>query len=295
MTTLADWAARPSVALAMCAAGAIAGIAVAGVSLFSTRGPSTWAVPLEDAATVNGRPILMSDYTTQVEMELGVPFMKATPAQRQQVLDEMIREELFVERGLELNEPAVDSGTRTALVLSVQQQIAVDAAAEQPSEAKLRAFYQAHRDKYEEVGEMLLHDLVPAPGRAPNMAAAAASLKAGQPMGRIMEREGLKESGKLFGSEFYFGAAIHLGPRLFKIASALADGQSTGPVMDGGVPHILVMEHNKRPVPESFEDAHDAVYADYREAAAQALRDSEYRFLRTRSDIRIAPQTRASP
>jgi hypothetical protein len=289
MASIKDWMARPRVSLLMAAAGALIGLAVAGASLFTTRGPSTWEVPPENAAMVNGRPILMSDYTTQLEQELGVPFLKATREQRQQVLDEMIREELFVQRGLELNEPGVDAGTRAAIVLSVQQQIAVDANAEQPSEAKLRKYYEDNRAKYESVGEMTLHDLVPARPDA-DMAGAAAALKAHQPLAVVMGKYGLKESGKINGSELYFAVELHIGKPLYREALKLDDGQSAGPFVDGGVPHVLVMDKNKKPVAESFEDAKDDVYNDYKESTEQALRDGEYRFLRSRSDVRIAKQ-----
>lgn len=292
MTSVKDWMAKPSVSLWMAAAGAVLGLAFAGASLFSTRGPSTWSVPPEDAAVVNGRPILMSDYTTQLEMELGIPFLKATKAQRAQILDDMIREELFVQRGLELNEPGVDAGTRAAIVLAVQQQIAVDATAEAPTEAKLREYYDAHRAKYASVGEMTLRDLVPAPGKAPDMAAAAAALRSGRPLAAVMADNGLVDSGKLNGTELYFAVELHIGKALYNAALPLADGQVAGPIMDGGAPHILVMAHNKKPVSESFEDARDEVYNDYKESTEQGLRDGEYRFLRARSDVRIADQNR---
>ena len=292
MIALKDWFARPRVSLMMAAAGALIGLGAAGASLFTTRGPATWAVPAEDAAVVNGRPILQSDYTTQIEMELGVPFAKATPEQRRQVLDEMIREELFVQRGLELNEPGVDAATRAAIVLAVQQQIAVDATSEVPTEARLKAFYESHRAKYETVGEMTLRDFVPAPGAAGDPARAAAALKAGQPIDAVMKAQGLKDSGKLDGTELYFAVELHLGAPLYKAAVGLKDGEVAGPIVSDGQPHILVMAHNKPPVAEPYAEARDAVYNDYKEDLETRLRDGEYRFLRGRSDVRIAPQNR---
>ncbi|HTK33849.1 MAG TPA: peptidylprolyl isomerase [Caulobacteraceae bacterium] len=283
---------RSRVSLLMAAGGAVLGLVLAGASLFSTRAPSTWTVPPEDAATVNGRPILQSDFTAQTEMELGVPFNKATPEQRRQILDEMIREELFVQRGLELNEQAVDPAIRNAIVLSVQQQVAVDATAETPTEARLRAFYDSHKAKYESVGEMTLHDLVPAPGAPARMAEAAEALKAGTPLALVKPAYGLTDSGKLDGTELYFAAELHIGRPLFQIAARLSDGQVAGPVTVAGAPHLLVMEHNKRPVAERYEDARDEVYHDYKEALETRLRDGEYRFLRSRSTVMIAPQNR---
>src|ERR1700728_4510376 len=50
----------------LCAIGAIVGHAIAGVGLFSARGMSTHNVPPEDIALVNQRPVLLSDFVTQL-------------------------------------------------------------------------------------------------------------------------------------------------------------------------------------------------------------------------------------
>ena len=52
--------------LILCALGAILGLAIAGLGLFTARGTRTAAVPAEDAALVNQVPILMSDYVQQL-------------------------------------------------------------------------------------------------------------------------------------------------------------------------------------------------------------------------------------
>ncbi len=48
---------------------------------------------------VNGRHVLRSDFITQAEITAGVPFAQTTRAQRDQVLNDMINEELMVQRG----------------------------------------------------------------------------------------------------------------------------------------------------------------------------------------------------
>src|ERR1700728_564111 len=89
--------------MTLCAIGAVVGLAIAGVGLFSARGTATHNVPPEDIALVNQRPVLRSDFVTQMEGEAAESFDQATGAEKLKVLDDMIREELLVQRGLELD------------------------------------------------------------------------------------------------------------------------------------------------------------------------------------------------
>ncbi len=75
--------------------------------------------PPEDVALVNGRQILRSDFLTQTQVESGVTFEETTQAQRRKVLNEMIDEELLVQRGLEIDLAATDPDVRAAMVAGV--------------------------------------------------------------------------------------------------------------------------------------------------------------------------------
>jgi hypothetical protein len=108
--------------LVLCAIGAVVGLAIAGVGLFSARGTATHNVPPEDIALVNQRPVLRSDFVTQLESETGETFEQATRAEKLKVLGEMIREELLVQRGLELDFAETDQMTRNALAMAMDQQ-----------------------------------------------------------------------------------------------------------------------------------------------------------------------------
>src|SRR5438309_2078778 len=104
--SLAEPGARRSlIALAI---GAVIGLGIAGFGLFTAKGTGTHTVPPEDAALVNQQPILISDFTTQLQNEFGIPISKATPAQRKKVLNDIISEELMVQRGMEMNLPGSD-------------------------------------------------------------------------------------------------------------------------------------------------------------------------------------------
>jgi hypothetical protein len=140
--------------------GAAIGLAIAGFGLLTAKGTSTHAVPPENVALVNQRPILRTDFIAQTEAELGKPFGEATVAERLKVLDEMIREELFVQRGLELDFPGTDPDTRTALVAAVEQQVVADVTTHQPADAELQKYFEDNRANYATEGTMALHNLV---------------------------------------------------------------------------------------------------------------------------------------
>src|SRR5262245_27676424 len=87
--------------LTLLAAGALVGLAIAGYGLFTAQGTATHSIPPEAIATVNGRLILRTDFVTQVQTQFGITFKESTREQRERVLQDMIDEELMVQRGLE--------------------------------------------------------------------------------------------------------------------------------------------------------------------------------------------------
>src|ERR1700728_5453694 len=205
--------------------GALLGLLMAGYSLFTARGTSTLAVPPEDVALVNQQPIARSDYLQQLQTLYGVDLGHATAEQRRRVLDDMIREELFVQRGKELDVASTDPDVRSAMVNSVEQEIAADAITAQPSEAALRQFFETHQDRYVSEGVMRVRDLVfPASALAELPRDPEALKKAITDAPTLAHLNG-RDSGKTKGEEFYFAAKIHLGDELFAAARDLGNGE----------------------------------------------------------------------
>ena len=269
--------------LVLCAAGALIGLGIAGLGLFTAQGTRTAVVPAEDVALVNQVPILMSDYIQQIRVLYDVPFGQATPAQRRKVLADMIREELYVQRGVELGMQADTIEVRTALVGAVEAQSAADATMAQPTEDELRAWYNQHSDQFASEGSIEVADHVLPQGTTPAQAAAAvAALKAGN-------SRAVPLSGKMAdGREYYFAAKIHLGDALFAAAMTLDAGQVSAPVaLPDGV-HILVIKANLRPVAQPFDQIRDAVLAAYVDEQAKRLNAANERFLQKRADVQVA-------
>jgi hypothetical protein len=282
--------------LAIWGAGAVIGLVAAGLSLFTAKGTATSRVAPDYVATVNQRALYASDFIAQLQTQFNVSLDQATPQQRKAVLEQMIREELFVQRGLELDEPEIDIEVRNALAAAVQATVAVDATSQTPTEAELKAFDEQNTSRYLSIGEMAVKDLVPvaaaaaAPEARDRLTQASAALNAGRALPAVEAQFGLKESGAVTGAEYYFAAKIHLGDRLFAVAQSLTAGQVSPPVQagDGGW-HLLVMVSNARPVARDFAQAHIQVYDDYRAGLIRRIQDNEFKYLRGKADIRINP------
>ncbi|HEX7821839.1 MAG TPA: peptidylprolyl isomerase [Sphingobium sp.] len=272
--------------LLFCAAGAILGLTVAGFGLFTAKGTRTSAVPAEDVAMVNQVPILMSDYVQQVRALYDVPLAKATPAQRAQVLKDMIREELYVQRGIELGMQADTIEVRQALVSSVEAQAAADATMAQPDEAQLKAYYAAHGSDYADEGVIQLTDYVLARTDGNKAQAAAATLRAQGVTPALAARLGLRATGRMNdGEEYYFAARIHIGDRLFATARKLRAGQLSDPIQTADGLHILHVQRNSLPQPRAFTEVRQQVLGDYISNQAKLLTAGNETFLRKRADI----------
>jgi len=283
---------RPVRSLSLLALGAVAGLAIAGFGLFTAKGTSTRTVPSDCVALVNQRPILKIDFVSQLRTVYGVGLGDSTAEQRQKVLGDMIREELFVQRGLELDFPASDPDTRTALVAAVEQQVGADVAAELPTEADLSAYYEAHKAKYSSDGTMVVHDLLSAKTDAATAQAAVEALRRGTPLEEVAARYGFQDSGKTDGEEFYFAVQAHLGDALYKAAIPLGDGQVSDPIPTPEGVHLLAMIRNVQPVALGFDKARERVANDYRKEAEAKVERQDETYLHEKADILVAPEYR---
>ena len=276
--------------------GAAIGLTIAGFGLLTAKGTATHVVPPENVALINQRPILRTDFIAQAEAELGKPLAEATTAERLKVLDEMLREELFVQRGLELDFPGTDPDTRTALVAAVEQQVVADVTTHQPGDAELQKYFEDNRSSYATEGTMTLHNLVLPKDTASGSDAmataqkAADALRAHAPVEEVVKTYGLQEMvpEHASGEQFYFAEKIHLGEPLYELALTLNDGDVSKPIAAADGIHVVQMVKHVKPLPLTFERVRSQVLNDYVTAEKKRLEDADLRYLRDKADILIA-------
>jgi parvulin-like peptidyl-prolyl isomerase len=277
---------NPTRALRLYATGAITGLCIAGYGLFTAAGTSTRTVPPENIATVNQRPILRSDFIAQLAMETGETLGDSSRAEQLKVLDEMVREELLVQRALELDFGETDQNSRNALVSSISDQAIAEVTTSQPSEQQIRDYFQQHPGKWATEGTMSLRDYT-----ATDLASAhqlAQQLRAGTPAEQLAARHALKESSHQV-DEYYFALQFRLGAPLFEAIRGLSAGDVAEPVaLPDGI-HVVQVEMNTPPRPYTFEQARAQIGSDYNAEARDKRLANTVAFLRSRAKILIAP------
>jgi hypothetical protein len=286
--SLAEPGARRSLILLAC--GAVVGLGIAGFGLFTAKGTATHDVPPEMAALVNQQPILISDFVTQLQSEFGIPYAKATPAQKRKVLHDMIAEELMVQRGLEMNLPGSDPDVRAAMVAGVELQNSANVLAKQPTDAEMQAYYDAHKDRYRTQGVLTLRDLyLPAgPSAQATMAEVAKALRAGASPDALIKQRGLSEAHRVNGEELDFAAKIHLGDKLYAAVQDTKAGQITDPVADkDGSIHVMAIGKRIPSVQLRLAEASNQVFTDFKKDAQDKVQADNIKFLKGKAEILI--------
>jgi parvulin-like peptidyl-prolyl isomerase len=297
---------KPSVrrSMTLLASGALIGLAIAGYGLFTAKGTRSRAVPPEAVALVNQRQILRSDFMTQTQTQFVLPFAQTTREQRRTVLEDMINEELMVQRGLEIDLPSYDPDVRNALVAGVELEVNADVLAQQPTPEELRAYYERHKDKYSTEGVMQLRDLLvktdsshpPAAAHAEALAAVAA-LRRGQTLDAVIKKFDLVDSGRFMdaghpdtGDIFQFALRAKFDDALYQATLPLHDGEVSDPVEEGDGAHLIAMIKHRFPVAQTFEEASNQVWTDVKKEAQAKVRSANLTYLRRRADIMMAPE-----
>lgn len=291
---------RPQRPMVLGMLAALAGFGLTGVGVFHPAPKAFSAPPPGDVALVNDQPILMSDFITEVQNATGGDFSEATPAERAKVLRSMIDQELLVQRALALNLPEEDTDVRAGLVDGVNNEISAGVLGNPPTEAAVRAYFDAHRDAYTTSGLMNLTDLVLRVGGYENVdqstdqamadaAQAVYELRSGAALDSIEQHFGIADSGKVSGDTLDFAAQIHLGPKLFAAAKGMTDGQVSDPISDADGVHVLVMHHRQAPITADFDSVRNNVYNDFIKTEEARQQQANLTYLRSTAKILVAP------
>jgi hypothetical protein len=277
------------------------GLLVALPGLFRIEAPPVTVVPPGDAALVNGRPVLQSDFVAQVEAETSMPFDQVPLPRRAQVLHDMIDEELMVQRSLALDLPENDVDVRQALVVGLEAQINAPVLAERITDDRLRAYYNAHRADYATDGTMRIRNIVLHVGGYRNAdqsisqatedaTEAAYQLRAGAAIDAVMAHYGFVDAPKADpGDQFDFAAKLHLGDALYALAQTMNSGDVSDPVTQPDGVHLLVMADRRPPQVTGFERVRASVYTAYRQDQQKRNEAANLGLLRRSALILIAP------
>ena len=125
----------------------------AAIGLVGTVG-AEGRLPESAVASVNGSPIPRDGYERLVAGLDADTREPVTPELRRRVLDRMIDEELLVQRGLELGLAESDRRVRADITTAMIRSVVVEAEDEEPTEADLRAFYDAESAFFTQPGRV---------------------------------------------------------------------------------------------------------------------------------------------
>jgi len=294
--------------MALLALGALVGLALAGYGLFTAQGTRSRSVPPEAVALVNQRPILRSDFMAQAQAQYTMPFDELTIEQRTATLEDMLAEELRMQRGLEIDLPSYDPDVRAALVAGVELEVSADVVAQLPTDEQLRAFYEANKAKYSTEGVLRLRDLVVIEDGARDHKAALAAaksaiaaLRGGTSLATVIQQYRLRDSERLMNGGkvdlddlFEFAVAAKFTPKLFEALQPLNAGDVSEAVEESDGVHLVYVLARRRPLAQGFEAAKNAVWSDYKTAAQARVNKGNLEYLRNRADVLIAPEYAAA-
>jgi hypothetical protein len=287
--------------LALPLAGMAMGLILAGIGIFHEAPHQLTSVPPGYVALVNQQGVLTSDFISQTATETEQPFDQTTAAQRAHVLHEMIDKELLVQRALALDLPETTTEVRTVMSDAVTAQAAQPLQAEEPTEAQLRAYYDAHRDRYSSQGTMTVIDLVLHIGGYQNVdqsvgqaeadaVEAVYQLRSGAALDYIEEHFGFVDASPQYDTQqLDFAAKLHLGAPLYQIATTLGSGEISDPITQSDGVHVLVMRQRQPPQVEDYPTARAQVYNDFRLAETDVAAQQNLQFLRSQAQILLAP------
>ncbi|HEX4024215.1 MAG TPA: peptidyl-prolyl cis-trans isomerase [Steroidobacteraceae bacterium] len=294
------WSFSPRRGLALPLAGIAVGLIAAGAAVFRKAPHPITRVPEGYVALVNQQGILMSDFISQTATEMEEPFEQTTAAQRRKVLREMIDKELLVQRAQLLDLPETTIEVRTVMAEAVDAQAAAPMLAQQPTEAQLRAYYEAHQSRYSTEGTMTVRNLVLHVGGYQNADQSVAQaeadaveavyqLRSGATVDYVMEHFGFVDADPQYDTQqLDFAAKIHLGSKLYATAQGMSGGQVSDPIVDTDGVHVLVMQQRTPPVPADFPTARSQVYTEYQQERARLAQQRNLQYLRRQAQILLA-------
>jgi parvulin-like peptidyl-prolyl isomerase len=281
--------------IAWLGAGALAGIAAAGLSLLGS-GRDAPALPEGAVATVNGAVLRTVDYQRALAALESDRRNPVGEAEQRFVLDRLVDEELLVQRALELGLAKSDRLVRNQLVAAMIASVTEDAALGEPDDAALRAFHAEHPERFTEPGRLRARQLWvrAAPLRSDDEARARAAeavarLRAGEPFDAVAAALGDPLVAPLPDAPLPVAKLVeYAGPGALAALADAAPGTVSEPLAFAGGFQVLALSARDDAVSAPYESVADAVRAEWRRNAGDEALRRYLDELRDRAEIRMA-------
>lgn len=282
--------------LGLLALGAAVGIGLAGVGLLGPKRDTGSDLPDGAVARINGQIIRSDDYERALKGLASDRRDGIDDAQRHQVLDRLIDEELLVQRGLELGFARKDRRVRADLTQAVIASVAADQEDRQPTDDELRRFYDANRDFFAQPGRLRVRQIFCRVASTTDDAAALARaqdvvrrLREGEGFGAVQAARGDQEISPLPDALLPPAKLMdYLGPTALRAALALGVGEVSEPVRSNAGYHVLQVIERQADASRALPEIKPQVLAEFRrrngERALRAYLDD----LRARAEVTVA-------
>ncbi len=276
-----------------------AGLAAAGI-LRSGRAPLE-DLPADAMALVDGVPISRESFAqfvgavAQERREISLD-----EKTKRELLDRMIDEELLLQRGLSLDLARFERTARRAIVAAVVAMVSADAEAGEPSEADLRAFFEAERGRFRRPDRVAL-DVVSVSIRdgRPEAAAyqrardAASRLRAGDDPSHVAADLGDPLPGSLpAGSLSADQVQTLLGAPGAAAVQALGAGETSEPVRTAAGWVVVTLRARETGDVPPFDELRSVLRTEWQRAAGERAVSAYLGELRGDAKIVVAPALR---
>jgi hypothetical protein len=275
---------REQPALRWLAVGALAGLLVAAYGMLERSGDPS-PLPAGSVARVNDALIDRARFDRaigQLEISLG---RDPDDAERDRVVQQLIDEELLVQRGIDLNMAVTEPSVRDAIVQSLVASVTAEADAANPDDDELERYLGEHAENYtyatalsvdtwisddERQAQQFVGRLRNTDGEAPDTDAGVRRVP-GLPRGPLpLER-----------------LRMFVGPAIAAAALNMPAGSSAVYARQGRW-YILRVNRHEQSVRADLDAVRSQVLVDYRRAQARRLLENYLDGLRRQADLAVS-------
>jgi hypothetical protein len=277
--------------------GAVLGMVLAAYGILRTSEGAVGRVPADAVAVVDGRPLPRADYERRLTALANDRRARLDAGERRRVLERLIDEELLFGRALELELPSRDATARKDLIRGVVDAIVANAPADAPTEAELRALYDADRGFFAPEARLRVRSLWfrvvdPLETAAAEARAGMAleALRAGEPVDAVAARRADGEPRAIPGVPLPLAKLVeYLGPSAARAAGELEAGNVSEPIRTATGIRLVLLVERSLPTRVRFEDLRPRVLAEWRRRHDERALEAVLADLRGTARIEIAP------